>query len=354
MKRWIMPAAALMAIAIAFGLRATSTANHSDDATAALGPNRANEPLREEASLDLAVTFIDRTAQEWQARRNCVTCHTNGLYLITRPVVGPDGPEIAEARAFAQSYLDEYLLHGKQPRGQHGSIEGIVATSALLAISDAQTTGELHPSTRRGLDYIWTQLSDEGCWDAWLKCHWGPFEVDDHFGVTLAALAVGMAPDDYAESDTGRPGLARLIAWLEAHPPTTAHQKAMTLWAAQYVPGIADAVKQQKWIDELAALQQPDGGWVLVQLGDERWSREDGGPQDQHSDGYATGFVVYVLRQAGVPANDPRIERGIAWLKANQRESGRWFTRSPRRDRHHYITHAATQFAILALKACEE
>ena len=28
----------------------------------------------------------------------------------------------------------------------------------------------------------------------------------------------------------------------------------------------------------------------------------------------------------GVPADDPKMPAGVAWLKANQRASGRWFT----------------------------
>lgn len=69
----------------------------------------------------------------------------------------------------------------------------------------------------------------------------------------------------------------------------------------------------------------------------------------EHSDGYGTGFAVYILRQADVPANDPRIGKGIGWLKANQHESGRWFTRSLHQDSKHYITHAGTAFAVMAI-----
>jgi squalene-hopene/tetraprenyl-beta-curcumene cyclase len=60
-----------------------------------------------------------------------------------------------------------------------------------------------------------------------------------------------------------------------------------------------------------------------------------------------------VLRQAGLPAAHPALRKGVAWLKANQRASGRWFTRSLNTDRAHYISHAGTAFALLALKACE-
>jgi squalene-hopene/tetraprenyl-beta-curcumene cyclase len=90
----------------------------------------------------------------------------------------------------------------------------------------------------------------------------------------------------------------------------------------------------------------------LATLGD--WKRSDDKPQDTTtSDGYATGFVLFVLRRAGIPAEDPAVARGVAWLKSNQRETGRWFTRSLNRDSKHFISHAGTAFAVLALDACD-
>ena len=63
---------------------------------------------------------------------------------------------------------------------------------------------------------------------------------------------------------------------------------------------------------------------------------------------------IYVLRKAGVPADDPALVKGIAWLKANQRESGGWFTRSlVRDDTHHYLSHIGSAFAVMAIQACE-
>ena len=69
-------------------------------------------------------------------------------------------------------------------------------------------------------------------------------------------------------------------------------------------------------------------GWSLVSLGD--WKGHDDFPNNPMagSDGYATGLMVYVLRQAGVPATDGAVKKGVAWLKKNQRASGRWFTAS--------------------------
>jgi squalene-hopene/tetraprenyl-beta-curcumene cyclase len=70
------------------------------------------------------------------------------------------------------------------------------------------------------------------------------------------------------------------------------------------------------------------------------------------SDGYATGFVTFVLRQAGVPADDPALAKAVAWLKANQRVSGRWFTQSPGGSKHQFVTNVGSAFAVLALDAC--
>ena len=106
-------------------------------------------------------------------------------------------------------------------------------------------------------------------------------------------------------------------------------------------------------LDRMWTVQREDGGWSLPSLGD--WKRLDGTANDPKgpSDGYGTGLVIYILRQSGVPKDDKAIQRGVKWLKTNQRESGRWFTRSVNADRDHWITNAGTAFAVLAIKSCE-
>ena len=226
-----------------------------------------------------------------------------------------------------------------------------MATAAALAFNDAATTGKLHVQTRQALDRMWTLQRDDGGWN-WLKCGWPPMESDDHYGATLAAIAVGVAPEGYAKTDAARQGLEKLRQYLKKNPSPTLHHQAMTLWAATLVDGLLTDAEKQATADKLWSLQKPDGGWALATLGD--WQRADKGTQDtEHSDGYGTGFVVFVLRRAGTPASDARVQKAVAWLKANQRESGRWITRSLNKDNHHFISHAGTAFAVMALKACD-
>ena len=99
----------------------------------------------------------------------------------------------------------------------------------------------------------------------------------------------------------------------------------------------------------------PEGRRWLGDRLDGKWKRHDGKPDDNaSSDGYGTGFAIYGLPEAGLPADDPRIQSGIAWLKANQRSSGRWFTRSQWKDSRHYLRRLGTLCTVRALVFCGE
>jgi squalene-hopene/tetraprenyl-beta-curcumene cyclase len=313
------------------------------------GPNRADEPLAEAFSLERAHEFLDAAALSWQKERKCFTCHTNYAYLHARPALpsltsSPTPTPQETVRAFAeQLVLDRWVQQGPRWDAE------VVATAAALAFQDARTTGRLHPATRQALDRMWTVQQEDGGWN-WLKCEWPPMESDDHYGVTLAALAVGVAPDDYADSPAAREGLAGIRRYLSHNPPPTLHHRGMLLWAARYLPDLLSDDEKHATMEELKGLQRPDGGWGLAALGD--WKRADGTEQDRDStDGYGTGFVVYVLLQGGLTADDPDIQRGIGWLETNQRASGRWYTRSLYKDNHHFITHAGTALAVMAIEA---
>lgn len=316
-------------------------------------PISASEPIADTFSFQKAVNYLDNAALDWQQRKQCVTCHTNGLYLASRAEINPRGTAYESTRDFSRNYLKRYVVDKEPPDGDWGAVQGIVSTTAFLAISDVKTNGKLDPITIKAFDYVWAHQSEEGCWEEWLKCNWPPFEVDNHFGVTLVAYALGMAPVEYTQTPTAQDGMRKLRKYLDEHPPENLHQMAMLLLTSTTYDGILVSDVQQEIVTKLFAQQKPDGGWNLIEIGG--WKRSDGKEQDVvSSDGYATGFATYVLRKAGVDADDPRIQKAIAWLKANQRISGRWYTRSPRRDGRHYISHAGTSYAVLALAACGE
>jgi len=307
------------------------------------------EPLRETFSVDAAKRFLDISILHWQKQRKCFTCHTNYPYLMARPLLGAQDIAHRQVRAFAeQTVTDQW-----PDRGPNFDAE-VVSIAALLAFNDALDTDKLHHVTRRALDRMWDLQREDGGFD-WIRADTAPSELDDHYGVTLALIGVGAAPDRYAETPLAQAGIEKLRGYLAKHPTEYAHQSAMLLWAASYVDDLVTPEDRQRRIDELLALQQEDGGWSLASLGNWKFQGAGGATVGNLSDGYGTGLVTCVLRRAGVPVDDARIARAIGWLKSNQRANGGWFTPSQSDPgSHHSISRAGSCYAIMALAACDQ
>lgn len=339
----------------------------------------ADEPRAAKFSLERAAQSLDTTALHWQKTRKCAACHTLPPYLMARPYLAAVSPEPPEVRQFFETIVEK-RLEAEPALPKDGVTAVVIEVAAALAFHDRATTGKLHPRTRQALDRMWTLQRPDGGWD-WPYRDTPPLKSsDDHFGVTMAALGAGVAPENYAKSEAAQKGLAGIRKFLKAQPPTSLHQKAILLWASMYVADLLSPEEKTQTVKELAAAQRPDGGWSMASLienpTDPRRQSQAGREarmqkghakdfliyvgQDEIyksslvSDGYATGLTLYVLRQAGVPQDDPRIRRGVAWLKSNQRESGRWFTPSQGWHTQHLISNAGTAYAVLALHACGE
>ena len=310
-------------------------------------PNSVDEPLAETYSLARATRFLDQASLDWTKSRKCFTCHTNFSYLMARPAVSADGKAHQQIRTALETLVEKRW----EEKGPRWDAE-VAMSAAALALNDRATTGKLHPVTRKALDRMWTLQRDDGGFD-WLKCGWPPMESDDDYGAAIALIATHAAPNDYAKTAAARKGVQKLHEYLQKNPPPTLHHTAMLLWADSYGSQSLTPAQREAAVRELLSLQKADGGWALATLGN--WKRADGTPQDtKASDGYATGFVVYVLRRSGLSADNEQLQRGIAWLKANQRASGRWYTRSLNKDSKHFISHAGSAFAVLALTSCEK
>ena len=309
------------------------------------------EPLAPVASLARTARYLDEASLVWTRQHKCGTCHTNYPYLYARPALKEHtSPAAAEVRAFFEGRVAHWDDKAKVAKPRWDA--EVVSTAAALAINDAATTGKLHPLTRQALDRVWKVQKANGGFD-WLQCGWPPYEHDDYYGAIVAALGAGHAPDGYAQSLASQAGLTRLREYFAHNPPPDLHHATMLLWASTRLDGVMTAEQRAKTLARLREIQRPDGGWNLPSLG--QWKRRDGTPNDPQgpSDGYGTGLVVFVVRQAGVPATDPAVERGVNWLLSHQRASGSWFTRSVNDDDFHYISNSGTAFAVLALRACD-
>src|SRR5262245_35971840 len=319
---------------------------------------KPDEPRAETLSLAKSGEFLDAVTLHWLKARKCASCHTGFPYLTARQsLTDAKAPALLDVRKFLEDRVAAWdkggkgagMLKGDLVTKQTEGITEVVAVAATLALHDAQTGGKLHPRTRQALERMWELQRPDGAW-AWNKTDLPPLEHDDYFGAVYAALGVGHAPEDYARGKDAKAGVERLTAYLRKNPPPDLHHKTWLLWASLKLDGLMTPAEREQTIKDLLALQREDGGWNLPSLGG--WKRRDNTANDKNapSDGYATGLILYVLRQADAQPSDAT-RRGVQWLTDNQRASGRWFTHSLNWDSGHSISNAGTAYAVMALKA---
>ena len=183
-----------------------------------------------------------------------------------------------------------------------------------------------------------------------------------------AARAVVTAPgwlENLKDADT-LARIERMKKFLREHEPVNDYELALKLQLAALLPELVPQPQRDAATAMLWRWQQTDGGWSTRRMSDlMKWHEKmdpkvvemiQGEPDaaSPASDAYMTSFAIVLLRESGVPASDERIQKGITWLKLNQRVSGRWWMKSLFRDTYHYITYISTAQALRALALCGE
>jgi len=340
-----------------------------------------------------AANYLDQRAAWWIGWRGsardhgtfCVSCHTSVPYVLSRPALrtslGQEGLSPNERLILddvskrvrlwndtAPYYTD--MRHAAPSR----STEAVLNTF-ILASYDAQT-GHLGDDTRTAFSNLWAlQIKDgpdSGAW-AWQDFNLKPWESYDsnYYGAALAAIAVGIAPDGYRSFPAIQQNIDLLKEYLvRDYASQSLLNQTFLLIASSKLPGLLTPDQQKGIIGELEKKQHPDGGWNLPSLAStwRGWNpstlyslvnrREDGSPQNENSDGDATGIVTYAMQLAGVSGDDQQLHRGLAWLISHQNSAaGSWHADSLNRSRDpnsnigRFMSDEATGYAVLSLLA---
>jgi len=313
----------------------------------------------------LAVDYMEQGAAAWTADWQCVACHTNGSYMVVRPLMSEQlGPPQKEMRAYFVSTLQaEMAVDPADLRPELDSTQAVYV-AAGLAIWDAHVTHRLSPETAEALDMMFKLQRADGDWTI-SDDNNPPLESKRYQLATVAARAVGNAPGWLAQQ-RGKAVEAKidlLENYLRAEKDVQGdYDRTDLLWAATELPGLLEAKRKQELVEMIFRHQKPDGGWSIRTFAlPEEWGKGNRAEKlraeleltDPPSDGHMTGLAIIALRKAGVAESDARIQRGVAWLLTNQRASGRWWTRSLNRDGWQFITYSGTVYPLLALSMCD-
>ena len=225
-----------------------------------------------------------------------------------------------------------------------------------------ETKGQLSPETKATLDLMLTVQSEDGSYSN-LDC-WPPFESSSYHGATVAAMALATAPGYLSQvNEAQQKQIEVLQNYLQKTKPPHDYGRLLLLQVGMKWKGLISDEIQQETIAMILKHQQKDGGWAMRTFATpETWgggSRKDKLNAEPNkdapaSDGHQTGLAIMLLRESGTPADHPAIRAGIKWIKSNQRESGRWWTRSLNTDGPHFITYSGTFYPLRALQLCGE
>ncbi|MGH9741127.1 MAG: hypothetical protein ACRD51_02120, partial [Candidatus Acidiferrum sp.] len=339
-----------------------------------------------------AAAYLDQRAAWWMAwpkaardhETFCVSCHTAVPYAMTRQFLrrglaeqGPSPTEtklLENVRKRVRLWQDVAPFYSDADRGVYKTVESrgteSVLNALILASSDASNDAphaNLSADTRAAFKNMWaeqqTSGDDSGAW-RWLRFKNEPWEADnsDYYGAAMAAVAVGIAPENYRERPKIQNNLQMLRQYLNRESTSQPlMNRAVLLWASAKLPGLLSPEQQNAIIIDLLAKQQPDGGWSLASLAGS-WSRHDGTSQESNSGGYATGLIIFALQETGMSTANPHLHRGLAWLVNNQNKAeGSWPAYSLNKNKEHHISpetvlfmnDAATAYAVLALSGPE-
>jgi squalene-hopene/tetraprenyl-beta-curcumene cyclase len=327
-----------------------------------------------------AAHYLDKRANSWMHTRAasrehgtaCLSCHTTVPYALVRSELGKQlnepSPAPAQRELLAMVKKRVALWPQLVPwyRDEKPESRGTEAVlNALVLVNADAPSGQMGATTRAALDDMWalqrTEGPQTGSWP-WINFGNEPWEAADsvYYGATLAALAIGLAPEGYRSQPDVQQRVGQMQDYLrrEYHNQTLLNRIELLRAAGRY-PSLIDPQTQASTLREITALQQADGGWSVASLMP-NWKRHDGSSPPNTSDGYATGLITLVLEESGAPAADPRLSRGLAWLVGNQSHwNGRWSAESPNAKRHSwsfagpFMDDAATAFAVLALTRME-
>ncbi len=277
-------------------------------------------------AVDRAAKYLRAESASWLSTRKCAACHHAPLPLWALSEAERQG--YAVDTQFVNDTIESFLgSHEKllasrifpnpadppDPRPQGRGLNMglpmlVVAAQTRLSITDGQ-----RQSLRSVMDEIITKQQADGSWEFFATLRRPPINESQLTDVAWIIMAMSdpSSPDVPAEQ---RQALERAQAWFDATPSTELHQEKVLKLLIGLRRGQSRA-QLQAAIDQLLALQRPDGGWSQS-------------VPDWPSDSFATGQTLYVLSLLGYTAEQAEIHRGIDFLVATQLPDGSWPMRS--------------------------
>jgi N-acyl-D-amino-acid deacylase len=311
---------------------------------AALPPSSQakDAPLR--ATVERAVSLIEKSAATYVDKRECFSCHHQALTMMAMSQARLSGIELQPESLSAQVQFTLEYFGDRRKRLLKG--EGVPggAYNAGYALTGLAAAGTPPSEVTKALvQYLLKTEHKDGGWR--IRTHRPPLE-DSHFTATALGIK-GIA--EFAEPADKAEPIKRALEWLKKTELKSTEDHAFKVFGLHW----GDAkLEKQKTAKSLLALQNANGGWSQM--------------PNMKSDAYATGLALSALRRSGaLPVHFPAYKTGIKWLLDHQEPDGSWrvktrskpiqkyFESSFPHGKDQFISISATCWAVIELSRIE-
>ena len=311
---------------------------------------QAAEPAEVRTAVEKGLAVLQPTGPTFFKKSACISCHHQALPAMATGMARERGFQFDETIAEQETAAiiaflapaREVLLEGSDvlPDVPNSGGYFLMALAAQKHAPDSLTAAIVHNIAMR--------QKPDGSWTGWSPRP--PISGGDIRETAIAIRALTLyAPKGRQEEFNRR--IERARNWMLQAKPGTAEESIQRLFGLIWAGAGASDVK---WaVQEVLALQRPDGGWAQLQSLD--------------SDAYATGEALVALRNSGfVPASHSKFQKGVSYLLKTQTEDGSWWVKTrafpfqPLIDsgfphgRDQWISAAGTGWAVMGLMSSVE
>lgn len=323
-------------------------------------------------SVKAAVKYLEEGSICWVREKSCVNCHTTGPYLSERPSLIPQLGKVneeihADFVEFVPAEIKPVKETEKNGHHHYPATFTSVWRSLGLAEWDKHVTGKTSTPSEQSFRDMFERQSASGAFVSHGEVEVPHITTD--FELTVqAARAITAAPGWLTNLNdaTLLAKVEKMKTWLRQPELKNDFDRVLRLQLAHYMPELVTQADRDTALALLSSKQHADGGWSTRDMSALKdWHFEISefvtnlitnlpDAAKPESDAYMTALAIILMRQSNVPASDERIQRALAWLKKEQRVSGRWWMQSLYRGNYSYITYIATTQALKALALCDE
>jgi len=276
--------------------------------------------------------FLQADALDFQRQSQCMGCHVQSQALMGLNIARANDYIVSDAadHALAKYTASCQSTPGSFGRNPNPEPSGELSNSVFSALGLAY--GHSLPAAAQALQPAaqWLAAQQDadghmGMDDSRTPVSEGEILHTSH-AMTVWAEALAAGGDPALKAN-----LARALAWIADAEANTTQDKAIKVMALMRHGSTAHKKTARQLCQQLLLEQEDSGCWRLE-------PNDPLGPSP-----FATGQVLYALRQAGFSPKSPAFQRGVTWLLQSQLRDGSWKaadTRTP---------FAATMWPVIAL-----